>query len=297
MNPKIYRQNDPKWGTLVYKNSPYTVASDGCGLCAVTHCAIELKKYKNYTPKSFYTFMRKYATNGDGTEWVGIDEGLKKYIGNYKRHYSMESFWTELNKGNRIGIILFGNGVAPDGTQWTKGGHYVAFVDYTIKNNNHWLYTKDSNASKCLDGWHSYEKSMKGCIPDVMWTTEIPKDGWYKENGYWYYYDSGVMVTNNWAQDDSKKWFYLGSDGKMVTSKWVKWKDEWYYLKEDGAMASNEWIKDSTGWCYLNKNGKMAKGAWVKWKNNMYYIDGKGHMVTGSRNVPCEFDDTGKLII
>lgn len=294
MNPAIFRQNDPRWGSLAYPRSPYTVASDGCGLCSVTHCAIEQKKYWTSTPKTFYTLMRKYASYGDGTEWLGIDEGLKNYVGNFKRHYNMASFWDELKKGDRVGVILFGRGSAPDGTVWTNGGHYVAFVDYKYEKDQHWLYMKDSS-SRCLDGWRSYEKSMKGCIPDVLWTAEIMKDGWYKINGFWYYYDNGVMAKNKWAQDGKKKWFYLGADGKMVTSKWVKWKDEWYYLKDSGEMASNEWAKDKKGWCYLGRDGKMIREAWVRWKNNMYYVKPDGYMATGSMTVPCRFDSDGKL--
>lgn len=295
MNPRIFNQGDVRWASLPYPKDPWTVKSDGCGLCAVTHCAIELSKYWDYTPKDTIGFMRQYATNGDGTEWVGIDKGLEKYLGNYMRHYSMSSFWSELNKGDRVGVILFGSNIAPDGTQWTKGGHYVAFVDYKYESGQHWLYTKDSSY-RHLDGWHSYERSMKGCIPNVLWTAKIMKDGWKKEGGYWYYYDNGTLVKNGWRKDSKGKWFYLGSDGKMVTSKWVKWKDEWYYLGKTGEMATNEWIKDSKGWCYVGADGKMLKGAWVTWKNGAYYLDGEGHMVTGNRNVPCTFDSKGKLV-
>ena len=318
MNPVIFDQGDPRWGSLPYPRGDSTVKSDGCGLCAVTHCAIELKQYWAYTPKDTISFMRQYAVYDNGTEWVGIDEGLKKYIGNFKRHYNMSSFWNEVSKGNRVGVILFGSNIAPDGTQWTKGGHYVAFVSYKYESGQHWLFMKDSSYRK-LSGWKSYEKSMRGCIPDVLWTAELPKSGWRKEDGTWYYYENGSLVKNGWRKDSSGRWFYLGSDGKMVTngwakdktnrwfylgkdgtmveSAWIHWKGDWYYLKSDGAMAENEWIKDSKGWCYLGADGKMLKGSWLKWKDNLYYLDGNGHMITGSRNVPCTFDNSGKLVV
>lgn len=295
MNPRIIDQGDPRWANLPYPSGDSTVRTDGCGLCAVTMCAMELSKYWNYTPKDTIGFMRKYAVYNNGTEWAGIDAGLDKYIGNHKRHYTMSSFWDEVSKGSRIGVILFGNGTAPDGTVWTKGGHYVMFAQYKYEKGQHWLYTKDSSY-RHLDGWHSYERSMKGCIPDVLWTAELMKDGWIKENGYWYYYSNGKMLKDGWAKDSHNKWFYLGSDGKMATSRWVKWKDDWYYLKDNGEMAENEWAKDSNGkWLYLGKGGKMLKGCWVRWKNNMYYLLGNGEMATGSRNVPCTFDKDGKL--
>lgn len=138
---------------------------------------------------------------------------------------------------------------------------------------------------------------LKSKLPYIA--SEVNKrlnDGWIKDGGYWYYYKDGQMVKSNWAQDSTKRWFYLGSDGKMVTSKWIKWKNEWYYLKRDGAMASNDWAQDSKGWLFLGKDGKMVKGAWIRWKNNMYYLDGNGYMVTGEKNVPCTFDENGKLV-
>lgn len=295
MNPNIYRQDDPRWGSLPYPTASSPVSTDGCGLCAVTNATIELKKYWSATPKTFYSFMKQYAVSGNGTRWDGIDAGLKKYIGICKRFDDMASFWVEVSKSNRVGVILFRSGSAPDGTVYTSSGHYIAFVQYKYENGQHWLYLKDSSSYRHNDGWKSYERSMRGCI-QFLWTAEIMKDGWYKENGYWYYYDNGTIVKSEWQKDSHGKWFYLGSDGKMVTSKWVKWKDEWYYLKDSGEMATNEWQKDSKGWCYLGSDGKMLKGKWVRWKNNMYYLDGDGHMVTGSRNVPCKFDDSGKLV-
>lgn len=296
MNPTIFDQGDPRWGSLPYPRGSSTVKSDGCGLCAVTHCAIELKKYWGYTPKDTISFMRQYAVYDNGTEWAGIDAGLDKYLGNHKRHYNMSSFFGEMKKGNRVGVILFGKGTAPDSTVWTLSGHYVAVVNWKYEAGQNWLFCKDSSWRK-LSGWKSYEKSMKGCIPDVLWTAEIMKDGWIKENNNWYYYDNGIMLKNNWAKDSKGKWFYLGTDGAMVTSKWVKWKDNWYYLKDNGEMAASEWAKDKLGWCYLNKDGKMVKSVWVKWKGDMYYVNDKGYMVTGSADVPCKFTDSGKLII
>ena len=315
MNPRIIDQGDPRWANLPYPRDPWTVKSDGCGLCAVTNCAIELVKYWGFTPKDTIGFMRKYATDGNGTEWAGIDAGLDKYIGNHKRHYNMTSFFNEMKKGNRVGVILFGKGTSPDGTVWTFGGHYVAVISWKYEAGQNWLFCKDSSY-RHNDGWKSYEKSMRGCIPDVLWTAELPKNGWEKSNGFWYYYEDGKMVKKKWEKDskgdwyylgedgkmvtngwakDSKGWCYLGDDGKMVKSKWIKWKGEWYYLKSDGYMAENEWVKDSNGWCYLGSGGKMLKDKWLRWKNNMYYLKHDGYMATGSMTLPCTFDENGKL--
>lgn len=276
MNSKVYRQYDSRWGSLAYPTSNSPVSSDGCGLCSVTHCAIELSKYADKTPAYFHSFMKQYAVAGNGTLWNGIDAGLKNFIGNSKRFDSMNAFWAEVEKGNRVGVILFGSGYGPDGTLWTTGGHYVAFTGYKYENGKHWLYTKDSGG-RCHDGWYSYENSMKGRVR-LLWTAEIPKTGWFKENGAWYFYSSGVKVKNGWAKDSSGKWFYLGADGKMVTSKWVQSNKEWYYLGSDGAMLSSAWIKDTKGWYYLDNSGKMVKSIWIKYKNKWYYLKDNGVM-------------------
>ena len=121
------------------------------------------------------------------------------------------------------------------------------------------------------------------------------KNGWYKTGGYWYYYKNGNMVKNAWAQDSKGLWYWLGSDGKMVKSNIINWRDNKYYLKSDGSMASAEWIKFDNGWRYFAKDGKMVIG-WLRYKNNMYYLNGKGYMLTGEANVPCTFSKDGKLV-
>ena len=254
---------------------------------------MELSKYWNYTPKDTIGFMRQYATNGDGTEGAGIDAGLDKYIGNHKRFYDMQSFWNEVSKGNRIGIILFNKNIPPDGKEWTLSGHYVMFGQYKYENGQHWLFTKDSSW-RAKNGFYSYEKNMKGCI-SVLWTAEIPKNGWRKENGKWYYYKNGTRVRNEWLKDKNK-WYYLDDQGKMLASKWLKWKDDWYYLTDDGSMATNEWRKDSEGWCFVGSDGKMLRSRWLRWKNNFYYLKDDGRMQTGEATLPCAFDSEGRLL-
>lgn len=296
MNTRIIDQGDSRWANLGYRTSPYTVSKEGCGLCAVTMCAMELSKYWNYTPLDTIDFMRQYATNGNGTEWAGIDNGLDKYLGNHMRHYSLSSFWDEVSKGDRVGVILFGSNTAPDGTVWTRGGHYVMFNDYEYKDGQHWLYTKDSSY-RHNDGWHSYEKSMKGCIPDVLWTAKVERldNGWKKEGSYWYFYKDGKRVKNDWAQDSKGLWYFLGNDGKMVTSKTIDWKGSKYYFKSDGSMAKG-WVKFNTGWRYFSKtSGKMYRNEWKRDNDSLYYFKTDGIMATGKTTAKCDFGTEGKL--
>lgn len=282
-------QGDPQWANLPYRDLPYTVVEEGCGLCAVSMCA-------DLTPLDTIDFMRQFATNGNGTTWEGIDKGLDKFVGNHKRNYvseSMTPLWDELSGGNRVGIILFGPGTAPDGTVWTSSGHYVEFDDYVIEDGLHWIHTQDSGWRNHT-GWFTYERSMKGCIPSIVWTAKRMKNGWRKEGNDWYFYKDDKKLKSQWVHDS--KWYWLGKDGKMVKSNLITYKGDKYYLKSDGVMASNEWIKFENGWRFFNKSGKMRIG-WLKWKSNFYYLDSKGYMVTGGRNVPCTFDSSGKLVV
>ena len=282
-------QGDPQWANLPYRDLPYTVVEEGCGLCAVSMCA-------DLTPLDTIDFMRQFATNGNGTTWEGIDKGLDKFVGNHKRNYvseSMAPLWDELAKGKRVGIILFGKGDSPDGTVWTTTGHYVQFDDYTYENGLHWFHTQDSGWRNHT-GWFAYERSMKGCIPSIVWTAKKMKNGWRKEGNDWYFYKDDKKLKSQWVHDS--KWYWLGKDGKMVKSNLIIYKGDKYYLKSDGVMASNEWIKFENGWRFFNKSGKMRIG-WLKWKSNFYYLDSKGYMVTGGRNVPCTFDSSGKLVV
>jgi len=177
MRSAIFRQYDSRWGSLPYPTKAYSFAGNGCGCCACTHLIIEQDKYKNYTPKNVRPYMvnQGFATKGHGTTWNGITETLEHYGYTVKRpniSSSMSAAWKELNKGGRAGILLFRAG-SRGGVTWTSGGHYVAFLKYKYENNKHYFYTKDSGGRK-NDGWHCYETTMKGLLPQ-MWIVTLPK--------------------------------------------------------------------------------------------------------------------------
>lgn len=181
MNKTLYKQHDSRWRYLAYPTKSCNVGHAGCGLVACTHMAIEQASKQNWTPKKLRPYMVKkgYAVAGHGTTWQGITNTLK-YIGHSKVVWvksgePMSKAWKELDKGNRIGIILFGSTKAPNGIRWTSGGHYVAFTNYKKdKDGKHLFYTKDSGPrdhDSAKHGYYSYENSMKGCIRQ-MWIVE-----------------------------------------------------------------------------------------------------------------------------
>lgn len=173
---KIFKQLDSRWSDLAYPTKSSSFGGNGCGCCACTHIAIEQEAKKDWTPKTLRKWMvaQGFAEAGHGTTWNGITETLK-HIGhkNVVRIWNdpMSKAWKELDKGDRIGVLLVDNSKTPDGTYWTASGHYVAFTDYRkTKNGNHWFYIKDSGGRN-HDGWYCYEKSIAGALPK-MWIVE-----------------------------------------------------------------------------------------------------------------------------
>lgn len=235
-NYTIYRQYDSRWGELPYPVLPTTLAKAGCGCVAVTHCAMEQDKYIDYTPKTVRPFMKNYAVVGHGTEWDGINEGLKHYgMKDVKRFDDMQAFWNELEKGHRVGVLLFNTNKAPDGRIFTTVGHYIAFVGYEKRNNRHYLYLKDSGG-RANDGWLCYETSIKGCLKK-MWTARVPiQDIILPERGYFKYGDSAESIKNIQAFLKRQKLYKgkVGGNYKRLTMKAVIKFQRKYKLKEDG---------------------------------------------------------------
>lgn len=176
MNKTIWKQADSRWGSKPYPTSKSTFAGNGCGCCACVHVAMEQDRYKDWTPENLRSWMisQGFAVAGQGTKWDGITQTLK-HIGHknvvwIQRKDPMSAAWKELNKGNRIGVLLVDNSKTPNGTVWTASGHYVAFTDYKLENGLHKFYIKDSGGRN-HDGWFTYEKSIKGALPQ-LWIVE-----------------------------------------------------------------------------------------------------------------------------
>lgn len=179
MNKALFKQYDSRWGSKPYPTKGSSFSGNGCGCVACTHLIIEQEKYKNLTPEPVRQWMVKqgFAYPNQGTTWSGITKTLEHY--GYKVTHigvndPISKAWTELNKGNRIGIILFLGGKGPNGMIWTAGGHYVAFTDYYVKNGKHYFYTKDSGGrdhDSAKYGYYTYENSMKGLVYQ-MWIVE-----------------------------------------------------------------------------------------------------------------------------
>ena len=65
---------------------------------------------------------------------------------------------------------------------------------------------------------------------------------------------TGLMAQAQWSprQDKAGKWYYLGSDGAMVTGRLMQIGDEVFAFGADGAMLQGE-IR-----CRCNERGALA---------------------------------------
>lgn len=236
MNSNIYRQYDSRWKNLPYPTKAYSFGHNGCGCCAVTHCAIELPKYAKYTPADVRPYMVQFATRGHGTLWDGITKGLEHYGYNvhWKQSDSMNDVFNVLKKSLKRGVLLMGS--SRGGSKrilWTTGGHYIAFVDAKFENNDWWFYIKDSGGrvkDGKQDGWFSYKQHLRGDVRNVWICTSLkgqpaptpskPKKGTY----------TGVIPTPTLKN---------GSAGDRVKSlqKFLNWYGK-YNLAIDGKYGS-----------------------------------------------------------
>ena len=128
---------------------------------------------------------------------------------------------------------------------------------------------------------------------------EQSHNGWDSENGKWYYYEDGVMVTG-WKKI-SGIWFYFNAGGDMavgwnkidgewyyfllgeMVTGWNEIDEKWYFFSKSGAMHKG-WLKDGGRWYYLNAGGDMAVG-WKKVDGKWYYFNAGGSMVTGWKKI------------
>lgn len=248
MRPEIYKQYDDAWRWLPYPGSGSYLDDSGCGCLAVYHAAIERNTYKDLTVPQCRDYMVQFATVKNGTLWDGITIGLEHY--GYNVHWreadDMDDIFAQLNDSLKSGIILFAKKDAwsygPDGTLWTKNGHYIYFGDYEIRSDGtHWFYLKDSG-QRDHDGWYCFEKSMKGCCRNV-WVcksasdkpapTPTPDDGHY--NGLYpsvrLYLEPGDRGENVTRLQNYLDWYFDGAFFKACgpadgiygknTLKWV----------------------------------------------------------------------------
>ena len=165
---------------------------------------------------------------------------------------------------NTSRILEFGHSIS-----W--GGPFEPpIVIVTVHHGN-----KTTQIELAVDGWSLGEQGW-----NYFREKEKISSCWFNDAGKWYYMDSnGYMVTNCWKKD-SKGWCWLGSNGAMATNTWVKDSKGWCYVDASGYCATNTWKQDSVGWCYLDSEGSQVKNKWILDGGKWYYLDANGYMVS-----------------
>ena len=110
--------------------------------------------------------------------------------------------------------------------------------------------------------------------------------GWNYYNNEWYFFKNGKLVSNYWvgkidgASQWDSNWYYVGSDGKMLTG--MQYLDDlhggygWYFLQptntkqEIGKMLTGyQWVGGQYGECYFSKaSGSSGKCTWSELLGN-----------------------------
>lgn len=77
---------------------------------------------------------------------------------------------------------------------------------------------------------------------------------WKKIGNDWFLFDKEGYLSHGW-QSDGGEWYYLwdihdGNFGKMITNRWVLYKDKYYYFAANGMMLKNSITPD--GYTVLN---------------------------------------------
>lgn len=126
----------------------------------------------------------------------------------------------EGNTSGASGVIENGGGVC----QKSYAKNYSKILGYGLPD---WSLVHKS-------GWHQEDGGWRFYLGD---TGEPVRNNWYKDGEDWYWFDgAGMMVSNVWKAGKDGKWYYLGSDGKMLKDTWLLLDQELFRLNPDGSM-------------------------------------------------------------
>ena len=235
-----------------------------------------------------------------GNYWLGADGKMatNSWVDNGRYYVGVNGLWDKnAKKQEAPKPVVKKQGWVKENNAW-----YYYENGTFVKNKwagNYWL---GADGKLVVSSWVDngrYYVGANGLWDKNAKKPEEKKQGWIKSGSDWYYYDNGTLARNKWAGN-----YWLGADGKMVTSAWVdngryyvganglwdknakkqeapkpaekkhgwaKVDNAWYYYEQDGTVARNKWIGD-TYW--VDKDGKLVTDSWVD--NDRYYVDKTG---------------------
>ena len=130
-------------------------------------------------------------------------------------------------------------------------------------------------------------------------------------NGFQYYFnDDGTMVKGQLRKVDDKLHFYDENDGKLVTDRFITFKDNHYipeenyskvvYFNEPAYIEPNYYVMPGLERYYFDKNGNTLKKGRQTILGDDYYIYDNGqvavHRLMELDHKRYYFDDKGALV-
>ena len=212
-----------------------------------------------------------------GNYWLGADGRMatNAWVDNGRYYVGTDGAWVK----NAQKQATTKQGWVQSGNTWYYYNNGSLVVNKWI--GNYWLGADGKMATNSwVDNSRYYVGANGAWIKDAKHPEE-KKQGWVKEGTTWYYYNTdGTLARNKWTGN-----YWLGADGKMVTSAWVD--NGRYYVDANGAWVKDAkrpeekkqgWVKEGTTWYYYNTDGTLARN---KWAGN-YWLGADGRMVTNS---------------
>ena len=122
-------------------------------------------------------------------------------------------------------------------------------------------------------------------------------DSWRKSGDFWYYLDENGRLAQNRQIDE----YYVDAEGRRVSDRWVSvvneddWSEEapeliWFYYGSNGKMVTSKFKEIDGAVYYFDEDGRMAVGLTEIDGGNYYFASG-GAMVKGWLELPADTDD------
>lgn len=109
----------------------------------------------------------------------------------------------------------------------------------------------------------------------ARWTSATDIDGWYAEDGMWYYYQDGNRLYGFLEIDGIR--YHLNAEGYLDTGL-VQVDSGLYYFHANGAMHFG-WLELDGNTYYMGSDGKAVTG-FVRMGGNVYRFDANGVLQT-----------------
>lgn len=164
--------------------------------------------------------------------------------------------------------------MAAAATALTIGSSIPAFAAWQQVDNSQWIFT-DNSGRRVTNEW--------------------------RQSGDFYFYlgSDGIMATNAWVEDS----YYVNGDGARVSNQWVyvepgtydapSSEGGWFYLGANGRAVTSGWQTINGRRYHFDDDGRMNYG-WYTEDDDLYYLgdENDGSMKTGWLALAWDEDDS-----